>query len=244
MSLTSRCQVCGAEARLQANFCHQCGSHLGVTRDGDDAEFHRGDNPSAPRVSGVDSTEKRQMTVLFCDLVDSTGLQESLGEQYWEVLSAYRAVCKIVVDRFEGEVAEYVGDGVVVYFGVPVAHEDDAQRAVRAGLGILDAVRRLSPRVQRDHGVDLEVRITGDTGSVVARSPGDGRPPTAYGRALILASRLKAVARPQSLVITDATHRLVRGYFQTHDLGSRDLVTVGKVEAVYEVLRELSLIHI
>ena len=170
MSLASRCQVCAAEAREYAKFCHRCGSDLGV------ALGDRGPEPDPPVASAArealrperDSTENRQLTVLFCDLVDSTGLQEALGEQYWVVLSAYREACKMVVDRFEGKVAEYVGDGIVIYFGVPTSHEDDAQRAVRAGLGILDAVRRLSPRVQRDHGVGLQVRVTGDTGPVVA----------------------------------------------------------------------------
>jgi class 3 adenylate cyclase/tetratricopeptide (TPR) repeat protein len=236
-SLALRCPQCGAETRSGSRFCHHCGNALDLTAGG---------KPKASTIAATDrvskpeddSAENRQMTVLFCDLVDSTGLQEELGEQFWIVLHAYREACRMVVDRFDGEVAEYVGDGVVVYFGVPIAHEDDAQRAVRAGLGILDAIRRLSPTVQRDHGVDLEVRITGDTGPVVAHSPAGGGRPAAYGRALILASRLKAVARPQTLVVSDDTHRLVRGYFQVRNLGPRDLGRVGHVAAVYEVIRE------
>jgi class 3 adenylate cyclase len=239
-SFAGHCQTCGAEVQEWANFCHHCGSDLRVAGGGGNTL----PNPvvastvrPAPSSDG-DNTENRQMTVLFCDLVDSTGLLETLGEQYGVVLSAYRDACKIVVDRYDGLVADYVGDGIVVYFGVPIAHEDDAQRAVRAGLGILDAIRRLSPRIHRDHGIGLQVRITGDTGPVVARSSGDGRPPDTYGRALILASRLKAVTQPQSLVITDDTHRLVQGYFQTRDIGPRDLGRIGRVAAVYEVLRE------
>ncbi|MBA3844101.1 MAG: AAA family ATPase, partial [Actinobacteria bacterium] len=240
MSLVGSCRACDAEVQARANFCHHCGSDLRATRGGEDPRPRPIVAPPGRRTRSADgdSTENRQMTVLFCDLVDSTGLLETLGEQYWVVLSAYRDACKMVVDRYEGQVAEYVGDGVVIYFGVPIAHEDDAQRAVRAGLGILAAIRGLSPRVERDYGVSLEVRITGDTGPVVARSSGNGGAPAAYGRALILASRLKAVAQPQSLVITDDTHRLVRGYFQTRDLGPRDLGRIGRVAAVHEVMRE------
>ena len=102
--------------------------------------------------------ERRQLTVLFCDLVDSTALASQLDpEDLREVVRAYQETCAKVIARFEGHIAQYLGDGLLVYFGYPLAHEDDAQRAVRAGLGMIEAVGQLNTRLARERGVQLAV---------------------------------------------------------------------------------------
>src|SRR5439155_22107757 len=113
--------------------------------------------PSAPHTPDA---ERRQLTVLFCDLVDSTVLARQLDpEELREVVRAYQEVCAKVIARFEGHIAQYLGDGLLVYFGYPMAHEDDAQRAVRAGLGMVEALGQLNTRLRQERGVELAVRL-------------------------------------------------------------------------------------
>src|SRR5215475_4166935 len=111
--------------------------------------------------------ERRQLTVMFCDLVDSTRLSAQLDpEDYREMVRAYQQVCSEGITRFEGHVAQLLGDGLLVYFGYPQAHEDDAQRAVRAGLGILEEMEALNTRLEHDKGIRLAVRLGVHTGLV------------------------------------------------------------------------------
>ena len=114
-----------------------------------------GESPSPER--RPPEAERRQLTVLFCDLVDSTVLASQLDPEDWrEVVRAYQETCAKVIARFEGHIAQYLGDGLLVYFGYPLAHEDDAQRAVRAGLGMIEALGQLATRLEQERGVHLE----------------------------------------------------------------------------------------
>src|SRR5215472_10794897 len=154
-----RCSRCDAENPANAKFCLECGSPLTLAET------------ATPRQSdrAFAEAERRQMTCLFCDLVNSVALSERLDpEELRETLAAYHRVCATVVRRFEGHTHNYLGDGIMVYFGFPSAHEDDAQRAVRSGLGIIEAVEQLNSRLQPEYGIDLHVRIGIDTGLVVA----------------------------------------------------------------------------
>src|SRR5205823_4263914 len=118
-----------------------------------------------PRTSNA---ERRQLTIMFCDLVDSTTLSGQLDpEDLREVVRAYQAACAEVIQRFDGHIAQYLGDGLLVYFGYPQAHEDDAQRAVRAGLGILAALADLNQGLQRAQAIHLAVRLGIHMGLVV-----------------------------------------------------------------------------
>src|SRR5262249_53508136 len=109
--------------------------------------------------------ERRQLTVMFCDLVDSTKLSSQLDpEVYREVVRAYQATCTEVIQRYDGHIAQLLGDGLLVYFGYPQAHEDDAQRAVRAGLGILEAVKALNTSLEPAKGIQLAIRVGVHTG--------------------------------------------------------------------------------
>ena len=117
--------------------------------------------------------ERRQLTVMFCDLVDSTRLSSQLDpEDYRDVVRAYQRVCTEVIQRYDGHIAQLLGDGLLVYFGYPHAHEDDAHRAVRTGLGILAAMGDLNTRLQQDKGIQLALRLGIHTGLVVVGDMG------------------------------------------------------------------------
>src|SRR5215813_13564278 len=183
--------------------------------------------------------ERRQLTVLFCELADSTRLSRQLDpEDLREVVLAYQATCVEIIQRFDGHVAQYLGDGLLVYFGYPQAHEDDAQRAVRAGLGILNAMGTLDTRLQHAKGMRLAVRIGIHTGPVVVGTMGSGgrHEQLALGETPNLAARLQSLAAPNTVAISDTTHRLVQGYFRCDDLGSHSLKGIEMPLRVYRVV--------
>ena len=147
-----------------------------------------------PAMSHPAEAERRQLTVLFCDLVDSTPLASQLDpEDLREVVRAYQETCAKVIARFEGHIAQYLGDGLLVYFGYPLAHEDDAQRAVRTGLGIVEALGQLNTRLGQERGVHLAVRLGIHTGLVVVGEVGGGtrQEQLALGETPNLAARLQ-----------------------------------------------------
>jgi class 3 adenylate cyclase/predicted ATPase len=179
--------------------------------------------------------------VLFCDLADSTRLSSQLDpEDLREVVLAYQATCVEIIQRFDGYIAQYLGDGLLVYFGYPQAHEDDAQRAIRAGLGILDAMGALNTGLERAKGMRLAVRIGIHTGPVVVGTMGSGgrHEQLALGETPNLAARLQSLAAPDTVAISATTHRLVQGYFRCDDLGSPNLKGVETPLRVYRVVEE------
>ena len=189
----------------------------------------------------IPEAERRQLTVLFCDLVDSTVLASQLDpEDLREVIRAYQAACATVIEHLEGHIAQYLGDGLLVYFGYPQAHEDDAQRAVRAGLGMVAAVQSLNTPLAQRHGVRIAVRIGIHTGVVVVGEVGGGsrQEQLALGDTPNMAARLQGLAAPDTVVLSAATFRLVRGYFTYHDLGAHVLKGVLAPMPVYRILGE------
>src|SRR5438132_624516 len=189
----------------------------------------------------VPEAERRQLTVMFCDLVDSTALAVRLDpEDLREVVRAYQTACEEVIQRYGGHIAQYLGDGFLIYFGYPQAHEDDAHRAVRAGLGILDAMGDLRTRLKQDNGIQLAVRIGIHTGLVVVGAMGGAgrQEQLALGEVPNIASRIEGLAAPNTLVISDATWRLVQGYFDGETLGAQTLRGVADPVTVYSVLSE------
>jgi class 3 adenylate cyclase len=194
--------------------------------------------PAEPRSP---EAERRQLTVMFCDLVDSTKLSSQLDpEVYREVVRAYQSACTEVIQRFDGHVAQLLGDGLLVYFGYPHAHEDDAQRAVRTGLGILAAMGDLNTRLQRDKGIQLAIRIGIHTGLVVVgEMGGEGRYDSlALGQVPNVCSRIEGLAAPNTVAVSEATYRLIQGYFECQDLGVQTLRGVAAPLQVYRVLQE------
>ena len=173
--------------------------------------------PRSPR-----REERRQLTVLFCDLVESTALASRLGpEDFRKVVRAYQASCADVVHRFDGHVAQYLGDGLLVYYGYPQAHEDDAQRAVHAGLGIVEAISGLNIALEAHYGVRIAVRIGIHTGPVVVGQMGEGaqREELALGETPNIAAKMQALTAADTVAISEATYRLAEGYFVCKDLG-------------------------
>jgi class 3 adenylate cyclase/predicted ATPase len=194
--------------------------------------------PAAPQSADA---ERRQLTVLFCDLVDSTPLASQLDpEDLREVVRAYQDACAKVIARFDGHIAQYLGDGLLVYFGYPLAHEDDAQRAVRAGLGMIEALGQLNSRLEGERGVQLAVRLGVHTGLVVVGDVGGGtrQEQLALGETPNLAARLQGLAAPNTLVISAATFQLLGGFFACQSLGTPRLKGIAQPLEVYQVLSE------
>jgi class 3 adenylate cyclase/predicted ATPase len=191
---------------------------------------------SAPKPR--DDAERRQLTVMFCDLVGSTALSTRLDpEDMRSVIGAYHKGVAETVARFEGFVAKYMGDGVLIYFGYPQAHEDDAERAVRAGLALIEAVGKL--RVQEP----LLARIGVATGLVVVGDligSGEAQERGVVGETPNLAARLQDFAAPNTVVIAEATRRLLGNLFELQDLGARDLRGIGQRVRAWAVLRASS----
>jgi class 3 adenylate cyclase/predicted ATPase len=178
--------------------------------------------------------DRRQLTVMFCDLVGSTALSEQLDpEDLRALMASYQTACGAVVERYDGHVAQYLGDGLMVYFGWPRAHEDDAQRAVRAGLEIVAAVKRVAARET------LQVRIGVATGSVVVGETGAGDaavPKAAVGETPNIAARIQALAGADELLIAATTRRLAGGAFEYQELGEQNLKGVVEPLRVSRVL--------
>jgi class 3 adenylate cyclase/predicted ATPase len=192
----------------------------------------------APRTP---EAERRQLTVLFCDLVDSTVLASQLDPEEWrQVVRAYQETCAKVIARFEGHIAQYLGDGLLVYFGYPLAHEDDARRAVRAGLGMVEAIRQLNTRLEREREVQLAVRLGIHTGQVVVGEIGGGAKleQLALGETPNVAARLQGMAAPNTVVISAASFQLLGGFFACQPLGTPLLKGLTQPLAVYQVLYE------
>jgi class 3 adenylate cyclase len=179
--------------------------------------------------------ERRQLTVMFCDLVGSTALSARLDpEDLREVIAAYHRAVTEIVTGFDGFVAKYMGDGVLVYFGYPRAHEDDAERAVRAGLGVIDAVGRLDVK-----SVKLRARVGIATGLVVVGDligTGSAQEQSVVGETPNLAARLQALAEPETVVISAGTRRLVGDLFEYRDLGAIEVKGLAAPVQVWGVL--------
>jgi class 3 adenylate cyclase/tetratricopeptide (TPR) repeat protein len=204
-ALALACPSCGAECAAGEQFCAECGASL--ARPAGDRQFQ--------------GEQRRYLTVLFADLVGSTRISGELDpEDLRDLVGAYHAGCSEAITSRSGFVAQYLGDGVLAYFGYPQAHEDDARLAVAAGLAIADAVRRLRAQFQRS---DLDVRVGVHTGEVVVGSAALGglgkNQDLAVGETPNVAARLQSAAEPGSVVVSDSTRELVDGFYVLEDLG-------------------------
>lgn len=259
-----KCHSCGRQISLNANFCGHCGCAVRSSiacpfcdrLNPQDVQFCINCGASLargrpPRFPQPDSTvvqpkvmpaesERRHITVMFCDLVGSSSIAERQDpEDYHEMVRAYQETCSRVVNRYEGHIAQHFGDGVLVYFGYPQAHEDDAQRAVRAGLRILDDLVSLNSSLEERYGVKLSARIGIHSGSVVVGETGgdDAGEKLAFGHTMNVAARLQGIAETNSVVMSDATFRLVKGLFIVQDLGGHSLKGIGDRVNAYKVLQ-------
>lgn len=217
--MTAPCASCSAPTTSGARFCASCGAILSIPPEQDRAQ-------------------RRRLSVVFCDLVGSTELSELLDpEDMRDLLGKYQEACARAVESAGGHVAQYLGDGVLVYFGYPQSNEDDARRAVRAALQIVESVAKIeappgAPPIAARIGIHTGLVVVGEVGR------GGNRANLAVGETPNLAARLQGEAAPHQVVISAATLALVRGFFETEDLGVRSLRGVRGETRVHRVERE------
>ncbi len=183
---------------------------------------------------------RRQLTVMFCHLMDAGALAEQLDPEYLrEVMLAYHTACDAVITRFEEHTAQYLGDGLLVYFGYPMAHEDDAVRAVWSALGIVEAVESLNTQLNCHYGARLSVRLGVHTGPVVVSPPREtNRQDTlAWGMTPNIAARLQVVVAPNAVVLSGLTYALIEGYVICHALGKWAFEGIAQPIQAYQALR-------
>jgi class 3 adenylate cyclase len=202
-----------------------------------DESIKASSSTAAPKAETVveDRAERRQVTVLFSDLVGSTALSASMDpEDLREIISTYQTCVADSIGRFGGFVAKYMGDGVLVYFGYPQAHEDDAERAVRAGLDLIGAVNALKSNAP------LQTRVGIATGLVVVGDligSGEAQERGIVGETPNLAARLQGIAEPNTVVIAEATRKLLGNLFELRDLGPKDLKGITGPARTWAALR-------
>jgi predicted ATPase/class 3 adenylate cyclase len=245
------CPNCGSKPPAGFKFCNKCGHNLSEPKEAtpkDDSKPLNAMSTSAKRdIHATDpaaearapNAERRQLTVMFCDLVGSTNLSARLDpEDLREVVRSYQETAADVIQGFDGHIAQYLGDGLLVYFGYPKAHEDDAHRAVRAALGIVEAMGTLNSRLESEYSIQLAVRLGIHTGPVVVGEMGGGRrhEQLALGETPNIAARLEGLAETDTVLISAMTKRLVEGAFVLKDLGSHRLKGVPEPIAIAKVL--------
>jgi class 3 adenylate cyclase/tetratricopeptide (TPR) repeat protein len=221
--LRRACPTCGFESTPDSTFCGGCGVRL--------QERRTDDGPA----------ERRQLTVLFCDLVGSTELSQILDpEDLSQLLAAYQRICREAVLAQEGHIAQYLGDGVVMYFGYPRAHEDEAQRAVRCGLDILAGMRELRVAGEGPADTRFEVRLGAHTGRVVVGEVGTGdrKERIALGDTPNVAARIQSEAEVGTLTVSDVTWKIVEGYFSGKCLGESRLKGISEPMRLWLVIGE------
>jgi class 3 adenylate cyclase len=230
--LPSLCSCCGDLNPLGSKFCGNCGTKLGPTLALARPDLQQDAAPPQPTASA----ERRQLTVMFCDLVGSTALSARLDpEDMREIIGAYHRCCAEQIAETGGFVAKYMGDGVLAYFGYPQAHEDDAERALHAALSITEAV----PKLRTSHDPVLQVRVGIATGLVVVGDligEGASQEQGVVGETPNLAARLQALAEPGQVVISQSTRRLTGGMFEYRDLGRVPLKGLAEPTQAWQVL--------
>jgi class 3 adenylate cyclase/tetratricopeptide (TPR) repeat protein len=234
--LVASCPQCGASVESSERFCGECGTALGDAAPAAAAADMR---PVTVSVGG----ERRHLTVLFCDLVGSTEIALRLDPEEWsEMIAAYHRAAAEAITRYGGHVAQYLGDGVMAYFGWPQAHDNDGERAARAALAMLDVISKLNeqqdslPSKGGGSRPKLTARVGIDSGAVVV-DIGAGSDAEVFGETPNIAARLQATAAPGTVLIAAATHRLLSGLFVVEALGSRTLKGITTPLEVFQVIR-------
>jgi class 3 adenylate cyclase/pimeloyl-ACP methyl ester carboxylesterase len=251
--LERTCAACGAAAPPEARFCGACGAALGAGTAAPAAE-PSGEQKLAryvPReladkilaTRGRIEGERRQVTVLFCDLADSTRIAEDLDpEVYRQLLDAYLEAAIACIHRFEGVINQFAGDGFMAIFGAPIAHDDDAARACRAGLAIVAEMHVLARSWEARLGQRLAARIGMNTGPVIVGTVGSDlrMDYTAVGDTTNTAARIQAYARPGEICLAETTRKLVADGFETEESGTPAFKGKQGRVAVFRLVREIS----
>jgi len=221
------CTACDVANPTEAHFCMACGSPLEAQPE------YAGQTGGSFRES-----DRKPMTIVFADVVGSTSLAETMDPEEWRgVISLLFGRIGPVVDRYEGTVARILGDALLIYFGAPIAHEDDPVRAIRASLDLLEVVRQAGPEIESRYGVVLRMRVGINTGLVVVGELGAvmaGEAASEYlalGDAMNVAARIESTAEPMTIYVSDDTYRLTASLFEWKDRGPFELK--GKRELVH-----------
>ena len=228
-ALATVCPSCGVSSQPGDKFCGGCGARLPTVASPTSAP-----TPTPAPDAAVPAGERRQLTVLFCDLVGSTPLSQQLdAEDFWrDIIARYQQAATGAVERFGGHIARKLGDGLLIYFGWPTAREDDPERAIRAGLAIVEAMGPLNATLAAGDGPRLAVRIGVHTGPVVIADDGE-----VFGETANVEARVQGAAEPDTVVITEAAQRLVAGMFVVEDRGPQMLKGVREPVMLYRVVQ-------
>ena len=236
------CPHCGASNPGAQKFCDRCGTPLmeRVAVPGPDPRCYTPDHLAEKihTAKGSLEGERKQVTVLFVDVKGSMELLEGLGSEAWrQVMERMFALLCEGVHRFEGTVDQFTGDGIIAFFGVPIAHEDHAQRACGAALYLSDQLARYAEQLKREEGLDLSVRMGLSSGEVVVGAIGEDLQMayTAIGHSVGLGRRMEELAEPGKACLTERTAALVSGYFELHDKGVFAIKGVHQPLRVYEL---------
>ena len=251
------CPNCGQANRTGAKFCDECGTPLLVRPVGETAPVPSAQSTREPQWSSAPAsvsapTGRRQLTVMFCDIVESMALTGRLDPEEWrDIVRTYQETCAGVIQRFGGYIAQYLGDGILVYFGYPTAHEDAAVRAVKTGLGILAQLDQMNSQLRQTERQpsfrpspkdtpQIRLRIGIHTGQVVVGDMGAGEryEHLALGETPNIAARLQAIAKANTVVMSAAVYRLVEGFFECQTLGPHALKGKATPISVYQVIGE------
>ena len=233
--LIANCASCGATLKHGAKFCSECGTAKVMGTSPAPSAVQGGTHSAAkhltqdnPESKATPEGERRQLTVLFCDMVGFTELSGRVDPEVLnQIIRAYEDACAVCITRYEGYVYQRLGDGIVAFFGYPLAHEGEAERAIRAGLEIVEALSRLEVP---EAGL-LSVRIGIATGLVVVQSAEKG----AVGETMNLASRLQGIAQPGNIVVSERVQRLAGGSFDYQNLGEQQLKGIAQPTNAYRV---------
>ena len=225
-SLQGLCPNCGTQNPVGSNFCMECGFNL-KSSVANVSSNQLEESLAQPQKLA----ERRQLTVLFCDLVGSTPLSEKLdAEEYRQVILDYHHLAEKVIKRFGGHIAQYLGDGLLVYFGYPIGLENAAQVGIMAGLGILEEVARANPQWASEGKTEIDIRLGLHSGLVVVDQH------LAVGDTVNIAARLEGLAPINSLVISSYSAKLVQGWFETRSLGEHLLKGIANSVEVFQVV--------
>ncbi|MBI1800118.1 MAG: AAA family ATPase [Chloroflexi bacterium] len=238
-----RCANCQSELPAGARFCMNCGQPVGAATPADDARLTRlsaaTPAPLAHKMRAAHlAGERKVVTILFADVVGSTALAEHMDPEDWTaIMNRAFDLYSPIVYRYEGTIARLMGDALLVFFGAPVAHEDDPSRAVRAALDMVATTREYAERVRAEHGIEFAVRAGINTGQVVVGDVGSDLKYeyTAMGDGINLAARLQSAARPMTVLISEHSQRFVAPVFDCSDLGVIEVKGRTEPVRVFEV---------
>ena len=234
------CPSCGFENPASFKFCGQCGAKFDLRNASSDSLTM----PPPTSVETIDgnTAERRQLTVMFCDLVDSTQLSDHLDpEDLREVIHHYQKACGEIVSRYDGHIAQFLGDGLLVYFGFPHAHEDDVRRAAISGLEMVDAIKALNRVFTLPANYKLAVRIGINTGLVVTSELGSGQKKEhlALGKTPNVAARLQSLARADQILVSEDSYQLIQNDFNFKSLGELHIKGLADTIKAYRVIESI-----